>query len=1007
MESKKNICPRKRIGLVASVLFCLLCFNVNSQLVINEVVARNGGLYYDDDLDCSSIIELYNTSPNPVQLEDYYLSDRTNDLKKWRFPNDLLFPNQRTIVYLSNKDRLTPMHANFSLSIDENIYLSLKSGQEAILVDSLQSISYPYNASIARFPDGIGNYQFSKSTIDSTNILGEISLVLSPTVSLLSGVSTIGSVFTVVGSATLTSTNGLEPIVSGVSGSNFNVIDPSLSPLRFGIIPTNPSLTYPVQEYSESRANDRGWLPPTPNQDRISLIRAQAFSPLGLASEEIVRSVFTSPPTFGLPIISITTDSIGFFDNQTGISVYGNAFEGNYNLRGRFSERLVFIHVFDSVGNLTFETSAGARIKGDGSRHSAMKSLRFTQRDIYPGIMGNDSVFLSNYSLMRSAGHRPDCFGRDYLSHKFVEKLSFLKAKPKYHAAFLNGEFWGLYDLRQNLDEKYISFLFNLPKDQVAIADHTYTITSESRLNSPEFSDLTLFAEGNDLNAPENFAYMQQKLDFEDFIQVNCTQIFLGNGDFPRTNNAWFNVQNGTTSSKWKNIFFDLDGGFGGDCDTILRTFNTLNYYLQTTSGNWIKSTRLLRNLLNNPKFVTDFSNTMADLMNSSFLPNVLLPKYADFNNEIEPNRLLQVERWGYPSNSETLIDRYSEVPSLQKWDVLNTALVNYFSSRQRLVYRHFMNRFLFEDTARISLDVSNSSAGFIGINSLFLSPETEGFSSYPWNGLYFKGVSISLTAYAKRGFKFDSWLNGNTNPTIEIGLLSDSNFTANFSSDPLFKEPNINEVLTLNSANESDEYAQFNAWIELYNPNAFPISLEGYYLTDDVSNLVKFPLKAVNEHRILANDYALFYASNILSRGMDHTNFLAETNTTIYLVSTDGSTILQQLTIPSLAENFSYGSSPNGSLTYAEFSDPTPLLNNDFSAIEQKEEQKKTFSVFPNPTENLVEISPAGNYKVFDLKGNKLIELTNSSTLNLTFLSKGIYVIKNERGVCQRLVKI
>lgn len=1005
MESAKNFSSRKGTRIVISVLLFLLSFSTNAQLTINELLVRNGGLYLDEDGDCSAILELYNTSPDYVQLADYYLSDRSTDLGKWRFPNDLLAPNQRTIVYLSNKNRVSPLHANFSLSVDENLYLSTENGFLIEVVDSIVNQEYPYNASICRFPDGTGNFVYSSSTINSANIDGESTLVPTTTISINSGVYPIGTNFTVSNATSLTSLNGKEVSFGGQIGTNFTIPDPYVSALHFSIIPTNPSLTYPVGDYSESRANDRGWLPPTSNQPRISIIRNQLILPSGMKSEEQVRSVFTSQPTFGLPIISLIVDSVGYFDPEKGISVYGNHPDGNYNFRGRISERLVQMHFFDSLGNLTYETSAGLRIKGNGSRHSSMKSMRFIQRDIYPGTIGNDSTFLSKYSLMRSGGHRPDCFGRDYLSHLFVQNLSFLKAKPQLHASYLNGEFWGIYDMRPNLDEKYIEFLYDLPKETSAIADHTYIIQTEERADSLEFSELTLFAQNNDLTLPENFAYMQQKLDFTDFIGVNCAHIFLGNGDYPRTNNAWFNVENGSVSSKWKNLFFDLDGGFGGDCDTILRTFNTLNYYLQTTSTNWIKSTRLLRNLVNNPLFVKEFANTMADFLNSSFRKEALVEKYNSYTSELEPNRLLQVERWGYPSTSETLIDRYSETPSLQKWDELTIALEDYFSSRQRFVYRHFMNRFLFEDTARFTIDNSLSNSGYVQINSLLLSDKTDGFTTYPWNGLYFKGVPIELTAFSKKGFRFESWSNGLNANSISVDLNSDSLITANFISDPSFQNPHINEVLTNNAWGEIDQYAQREAWIEIYNPNAFPISLDGYYLSDDLSNLTKYKLIPVKEHTVLANGYTLFYASNVSARGKHHCNFKLSDNETIYLVDTDGSTILEQLTIPTLPEDFSYGSSPNGSSTYVEFSDPTPRLNNNETGIEDLE--KHLFTVFPNPTNTIVELSKYGNYSLYSLNGLKLKSIENANQIDLSELTTGIYLIKNERGAVQRIVKL
>lgn len=1005
MESTKNVCSRQGIRIVISTILLFLSFSLHAQLVINEVLVKNGGIYCDEDGDCPAILEIFNTSNTIVGLQNYYISDDLLELSKWRLPFIDLNGQDRAIIFLSNKDRSTPfIHADFRLVEGENIYLSVINGPTLNLVDSLGITDYQYNVSISRYPDGVGSFQFSTPTIFQANIPGETAFLNAPVLSINSGVTSIGSLFNITPATARTSINGFEPLYGGQIGGTFSVPNPSTMPLNFSLIPTNPSLTYPVGDYTASRANNRGWLPPTLNQPRLVIIRSQQIANSGLKSNETVKTLFTSTPSFGLPIVSLITDSVGFFDPEKGISVYGNHPDGNYNLRGRQAERLAYMHIFDSLGTLQFETSAGLRIKGNGSRHSAMKNMRFIQRSIYPGTQGNATEFLHNYSLLRGAGHRPDCIGRDYLSHLFVSNLPFLKAKPKMHACYINGEFWGIYDLRANIDEAYVESYFQLPTDSSAFADHTYLIQTENYTDSLEFANLTLFAENNDLSIPANYASVASKLDLEEFIALNCSQIFLGNGDYPRTNNGWFVVRNGQSKSKWHNYFFDLDGGFGGDCDTILRTFNTLNYYLQTSSSEWTKANRLLRNLLNNQDFEKQFANNMADLLNSSFRADILQNIYNDYQYQLEPNRLLQVNRWGYPSIATTLIDRYAETPSLTKWDVLNSAMSTYLNSRQRYVFRHFMNYFNYSDTSRIVLDVSSSNKGIIQINSLLLTSETTGFSQYPWNGLYFQDVPVELTAFAKRGHRFDQWSNGQTNPYQSISLQSDSILVANFVIDSQFKEPHINEVLTENNWSEEDRYAQHEPWIEIYNPNNYPISLDGYFITNNQNNPTKFALKT---QTIAGNDYLLLFASGVTERGKEHTNFKLETGDTLYLIAPDSISVLQELTIPDLNSDQSFGSSPNGTLNYTTFDFPTPLANNNESGIDTEFKLKNAFSIFPNPGKESVCIDPPGMYELVNLQGSSLMPLTYSDCLYIGDLSPGIYLVRNQKGIVQRFIKV
>ena len=81
----------------------------------------------DEDLDYSDWIEIKNTSSNVVDLADWYLTDDSNDLVKWRFPSTNILPGAYLVVFASDKDRDTAgseLHTNFKLSGDGE-YLAL------------------------------------------------------------------------------------------------------------------------------------------------------------------------------------------------------------------------------------------------------------------------------------------------------------------------------------------------------------------------------------------------------------------------------------------------------------------------------------------------------------------------------------------------------------------------------------------------------------------------------------------------------------------------------------------------------------------------------------------------------------------------------------------------------------------------------------------------------------------------------------------------------------------
>ncbi|HWI57061.1 MAG TPA: lamin tail domain-containing protein, partial [Bacillota bacterium] len=88
-------------------------------VVISEFMAINNSTLADEDGTYSDWIELYNASPNTINLGGWYLANKATDLTHWRFPATNLEPNRFLVVFASNKDRRipgAPLHTNFKLS---------------------------------------------------------------------------------------------------------------------------------------------------------------------------------------------------------------------------------------------------------------------------------------------------------------------------------------------------------------------------------------------------------------------------------------------------------------------------------------------------------------------------------------------------------------------------------------------------------------------------------------------------------------------------------------------------------------------------------------------------------------------------------------------------------------------------------------------------------------------------------------------------------------------------
>jgi CotH protein/lamin tail-like protein/Ig-like domain-containing protein/thrombospondin type 3 repeat protein len=112
---------------LAAILIFTIPMRAASPLIISEFMAANDNSISDNDGDKSDWIEIYNGGTNTVSLLGWYLTDTTNNLRKWQFPAVSLAPNGYLLVFASEKDRRNPeapLHTNFRLNNDGE-YLAL------------------------------------------------------------------------------------------------------------------------------------------------------------------------------------------------------------------------------------------------------------------------------------------------------------------------------------------------------------------------------------------------------------------------------------------------------------------------------------------------------------------------------------------------------------------------------------------------------------------------------------------------------------------------------------------------------------------------------------------------------------------------------------------------------------------------------------------------------------------------------------------------------------------
>jgi hypothetical protein len=303
-------------------------------------------------------------------------------------------------------------------------------------------------------------------------------------------------------------------------------------------------------------------------------------------------------------------------------------------------------------------------------------------------------------------------------------------------------------------------------------------------------------------------------------------------------------------------------------------------------------------------------------------------------------------------------------------------------------------------DSVWITSDITNADSAILAyrFSSTELFTKVDMFD----DGLHGDGVA---------GDNNYGYLLNNIGHTVEYYIYADNDSAGRFSPERAAYEYHnimisgdvvLNELCAINSGLWLDPQGQTDDWIELYNNSSSSVSLKGYYLSDDNTNLKKWMFP---DTTIAANNYLIVWADkDTLDSGL-HAKFkLSATGEAVFLSDSSGVLIDEIIFGSQSASNVTYGRFPNGTGPWEYMNSSQTQENNSPVSVEEIEVlEKNSFVLFPNPANNLIniELDTKGGYQVIlrDLNGRVLYTNNeNGSTRRFSFdigsFSSGFYLV-------------
>ena len=577
---------------------------------------------------------------------------------------------------------------------------------------------------------------------------------------------------------------------------------------------------------------------PTQNSEQItqpkqitqnSVVRCSEFVN-GQPADTTTQTYFINE-NVSIPVVALTVNHHDMFDSSAGLYATGDLNQGgqgqwSFDIGGddtnnpkctepcrqanfwKDDELPVHVEYFEkgsSTTEKTWEIDAGISIIGNYSRYKPKKSVAIKMdNDDYGDKVLKYSFFktrpeakkIKSFNL-RNNGNRfwTDYFG-DPMLVSLMEGTEVDYQRSLQVVVFYNGEYFGIHDLRERLNRSFVETNYGIDSKSINVVKNCsngdqgcvngWAPSGTNGASSSEFGQLVNSITGGNFAGENNQSYAQlkEKLNVSSFAQYMIAEMYIHNGDWPNNNiRAWGSPQNG---HPFKFMIFDVDHGYGftpGVMGFDTEGQNMFQWVLGSATmngqggqqpggpGQWgggmgmgmggnTAIGNMLKKLLENPDFKRLFINQGCILLN-------------DYLTYEKVQKAIQDQLAMIPSSERSRDEqRWPRNQAKYKWSPTGSDILQYAQNRTQSFRQEMASYFGLSGEANVSISVSGN--GSVLVEGMKL-PNSN------YQGKFFSGMEMEITAVPSNGSVFSSWSDGQTQNPRKIQINGQTNITANF----------------------------------------------------------------------------------------------------------------------------------------------------------------------------------------------------------------------------------
>jgi len=555
-------------------------------LYINEILPTNTK-YSEKNKNYYDVIELYNASEETIQLSDYCLSDSKKHLTDYPLPEAELPSGGYVLLYCTGKYAAKDDYdLAFKLSyFGEKVFLSDRQGN---VIDKVEYPRLPQNVSYGRSGAGEGFRIFDTPSLGAANGDGLERMAAVPDVDL-------------------------EP---GFHGGTQKVSFITEGTIRYTLDGSKPGPSSKV------------W-------DGEPITLSANCTLRAYASQENCLDSFTASfcynfdaPEYELDVLMLTMKQSDF-DTMTE----------NYQSSRKYAANLSLF----SDGRLEFSEDCAVSNFGGSSRAYIKKSYQVTFSSAYGAsklryrMFDNLDIDEFNSLVLRSGSQ--DVEGA-MMKDEFVSSLAMsggviddvLVQAYRPVNLYVNGEYRGIYYIREHIDEDMVASHYGCDPEEVTIVKQMHTVSCGS--DGKEFTDLWKFISENRLKDTEAYEYVKSVVNLQSVADYYIIQLWNGNIDMDNVRVCKYG------DGKWFYILYD--------CDLTLNKMpeGITAEQLGTFNAGYYTFNALVYRLLENPEFRELFCQRMALIYKEVFNEENALAYIDELEAKIIHDMPYNCKRW-------------------------------------------------------------------------------------------------------------------------------------------------------------------------------------------------------------------------------------------------------------------------------------------------------------------------------------------------------------------------